>query len=189
VARIYIVQHAEKRRDGTDPALTERGHAQARATADRVAACGIDALYASPLLRARQTAAPIAAATGLAITIEDRVRERMTWDGHQPLDEFFADWVRATADRSYVPRCGDSSFAAAERFRAFLLDHEADDRRIAVVAHGGVTVDLVRSLIGDDALDRELIDNGVPACAITVIDGLRVQAVAIGPDQANHSIA
>lgn len=45
--------------------LTDRGHRQAETTARRLAGAGAVALYASPILRAWQTVAPIAAATGL----------------------------------------------------------------------------------------------------------------------------
>lgn len=178
MAEIFIVQHAAKRRDRVDPELTEVGGDQAATVAAELAEIGIAALYSSPLRRARETAAPIAAVTGRAVTIDERLRERMEWDGHQPLANFFDDWVRATEDRSYVPLCGDSSFAAADRFRRFLLEHLDDDRRLAVVSHGGVTVDLLRTLAGDEAIDRRLIDDGVPNCRITRIDGLRVTAIA-----------
>ena len=39
---------------------------------------------------------------------------------------------------------------------------------VIVAAHGGVTGDLLRTLLGDDAVP-ELAD-GVPACAITTLD-------------------
>ena len=46
--------------------LSEAGQAQAAAVADRLAGLKLDALYTSPLERARETAAPTAVATGLA---------------------------------------------------------------------------------------------------------------------------
>ncbi|HEX9260024.1 MAG TPA: MSMEG_4193 family putative phosphomutase [Acidimicrobiales bacterium] len=51
--------------------LAEQGHEQARAAAARIAELPkVDAVYASPLERARETAAPIAAATGNKVIIE-----------------------------------------------------------------------------------------------------------------------
>jgi probable phosphomutase (TIGR03848 family) len=51
--------------------LSDDGRAQARAVADRVATLkSVDAIYASPLERTRETAAPIAAARGLKVQIE-----------------------------------------------------------------------------------------------------------------------
>lgn len=51
--------------------LSEEGRAQARAVAARLAAVGeVDAVYASPLERTRETAAPIARQLGLKVRIE-----------------------------------------------------------------------------------------------------------------------
>ncbi|MCP1468352.1 putative phosphoglycerate mutase [Sphingobium sp. OAS761] len=74
--RAFVIRHgntfassAEARRVGarTDIPLVESGHAQARALADwfAVQALPVRRLLVSPLLRARQTAAPVAAALGL----------------------------------------------------------------------------------------------------------------------------
>jgi len=51
--------------------LSDNGKAQAEAAAERLAAMGkIDALYASPLERTRETAAPIAKALGLKVVAD-----------------------------------------------------------------------------------------------------------------------
>ena len=51
--------------------LAEEGQAQAEAVAQRIAELSqVDAVYASPLERARETAAPIAKATGLKVTTD-----------------------------------------------------------------------------------------------------------------------
>ena len=56
--------------------LTRRGLAQARAVAGELGGYPIGALYASDLRRARQTAAPVAAALGLRVRCDVRLRER-----------------------------------------------------------------------------------------------------------------
>ncbi|WP_329372181.1 hypothetical protein OG896_36175 [Streptomyces sp. NBC_00669] len=38
------------------------------------------------------------------------------------------------------------------------------------MTHGGATVDLLRTLIGDHAVPAALTDAGVPSCANTTID-------------------
>jgi probable phosphoglycerate mutase len=48
--------------------LSHRGRTQAEWVADRLAGLSISALYSSPLERARETAEPTAARTGLAVT-------------------------------------------------------------------------------------------------------------------------
>ena len=53
---LYIVRHGHP--DYTTDSLTERGWLQAEAVGKRLAATGIDQVYASPMGRARQTAEP-----------------------------------------------------------------------------------------------------------------------------------
>jgi broad specificity phosphatase PhoE len=178
----YLVQHAEKQRRGGDPGLTVTGRAQALWTGSCLRGKGITQVWASPLRRARETAEIIAAVLGLPVRTDPRLRERMIWDGCQPLDAYFADWRRSTAERDFQPLLGDTSREAGERFEAFLTDHARDPGQIVVVSHGGVTVDLLRNLYGDDRLaDRpELLDRGVPACSITRVsssaDGFTLDA-------------
>lgn len=50
--------------------LSDRGRAQAQAVADRLGRRRVDAVYASPLERARETAAPIAGALGTKVVVE-----------------------------------------------------------------------------------------------------------------------
>jgi len=178
VSIVYLVQHAEKERTPGDPGLTSLGRDTAARTGEWFGGVGVDALYCSPLLRARQTAQHIGRATGLEAQQDDRLRERMNWDGAQPLEEFLTDWARCTADRGYVPRVGDSSRRAGDRLLSFVAEHADGPGRIVAVTHGGVTVDFLRTLVGDDQLPAGLIAEGVPGCALTVLDGLTVVRIA-----------
>jgi broad specificity phosphatase PhoE len=75
--RILLIRHGqtawnagageERFRGRTDLPLDDSGQAQAAATAGRLGSEPIAALYASPLLRARQTAAPLARKLGLDV--------------------------------------------------------------------------------------------------------------------------
>jgi hypothetical protein len=47
-----------------------------------------------------------------------------------------------------------------------------------VVTHGGITTDLLRNLLHDDALPPQLLAAGIPPCAITAIDNLTVVMIA-----------
>jgi broad specificity phosphatase PhoE len=169
-----IVQHGEKLREPGDPGLTDEGRAQARRAAARVAGGDrVDELWSSTMRRAIETAAPIADALGLDVRTDERFRERMNWDGGDlGFADFLAEWARATSDRRYVPVTGDSSTTAAERFLAALDDRARTrpDGMIVVVAHGGVTVDVLRTIASDVALARDrpgLVDDGVPCGAVT----------------------
>ena len=174
----YLVQHAEKERQPDDPGLTELGRQQAARTADRVLHLGVNTVFSSPLRRARETAGFVAFRTGLRVQEDVRLRERMNWDGSQPLEGFLADWATTVKDRDYVPACGDSSRDAGERLRACLNDLAGAPGPVALVTHGGVTVDLLRTLIGDRAVPVELMLDGVPSCAITTLHHLTVVDIA-----------
>lgn len=184
MSTVFLVQHAEKQRRGGDPGLTVTGRAQALWTGTCFRGRGVSQVWASPLRRARETAEIIAAVLGLPVHTDARLRERMIWNGSQPLDAYFAEWARTTADRDYQPLMGDSSRAAGDRFATFLAEHAADRGKTVVVSHGGVTVDLIRTLYGDEALAERpaLLSSGVPACAITSLaaspDGWALEQLA-----------
>jgi broad specificity phosphatase PhoE len=174
-SRVLIVQHAEKQRLPGDPGLTEAGHAQAEAVAAFLASrSDITHVFSSPLGRARATAEPIAKALGLEVRTDDRLRERMNWEGPaiQSLEAFLEDWSRASRERDYQPISGDSSRVAGQRLRGF-VDGLSPAETVVVVSHGGVTTDLLRDLLGDEDLEAGvpgLIGGGIPAGAITTLE-------------------
>ncbi len=72
VTTVIVVRHAEKAADGTkDPSLTPEGAARAARYAAEFGAAGLAAVYATPFKRTQETAAPVAAAAGLAIVTAD----------------------------------------------------------------------------------------------------------------------
>lgn len=174
----HLVQHAEKKRRPGDPGLTAAGRRQAARTAERLRHLGVRAVFTSPLRRARETAAPIASRSGLPLQEDVRLRERMNWDASRSAEDFLRDWAASVEDRDFLPASGDSSRAAAERLRACLVDLAGAPGPVALVTHGGVTVDLLRTLIGDDAVPAALMRDGVPSCAITTLDHLSVVEIA-----------
>jgi len=106
--RLVLVRHGEAAGNrelrylgATDAALTERGHEQARQLADALRAYPLAAIYSSPLIRARETANAIAAPHGLAVSVEDDLRE-----GH------FGAWENQT--RAQVRETDGAALAAWE---------------------------------------------------------------------------
>src|SRR5437867_12093992 len=79
--RLYLVRHAQSEEntgqdlDTGDAGLTKVGREQAQRLGERLAQQKIDAIYASPLGRTRQTAAAIADACGLDIRVTADLRE------------------------------------------------------------------------------------------------------------------
>src|SRR5262245_40881355 len=89
--RLLAVRHGataysqERRYAGShDIPLTPEGRRQCAAVAQALQPFSVAAVYASPLARARESAAPIAAAQGLEVTIESDFREMSfgDWEGH-----------------------------------------------------------------------------------------------------------
>ena len=59
----------------SDIPLTDTGREQARQAAQQLAGAGVDAVITSPLIRARDTAQAIAAATGAPLIVDERLTE------------------------------------------------------------------------------------------------------------------
>ena len=70
-ATYYLVRHAEKTAEKSDPGLTVAGQQRAQDLAARLKDVKLTKIYSSDYIRTRGTAAPIAAITGLEVVIYD----------------------------------------------------------------------------------------------------------------------
>jgi broad specificity phosphatase PhoE len=150
VTTIFLARHGEsdwnveKRFQGhSDRPLTERGREQAHALANLVGSEKIDAVYTSPLSRARETAEIVAARAGLKAVALPELREVDTgsWSGLSRADvearfpEGFARWRSGGSGWED----GESYEEMAERvigaLRKIAEDHP--DGRVLVISHGG----------------------------------------------------
>jgi hypothetical protein len=48
----------------------------------------------------------------------------------------------------------------------------------AAVTHGGITIDLLRDLLDEDALPPSLLAAEIPPCAVTAVDDLNAVMIA-----------
>ena len=73
--RLFLVRHAHSDPGQPDELrpLSARGREQARDLAERLAAVAPEVVLASPLLRARETAAAIGKATGAEVRVDERL--------------------------------------------------------------------------------------------------------------------
>jgi len=120
-----------------DPVLTETGQEQAARLGERLAREPVQAVLTSPLQRARDTAAAIAATTGCRVEIDERLIEISygEWDSRPFADVPRADWERWRADPSFAPPGGESLVDVEARLAtitADLLDRAGDDVVVAV---------------------------------------------------------
>ena len=157
-SRVLLVRHgqsewnAQGRWQGqADPPLSELGRAQARAAAHSLGA--LDAIFASDLQRATETAAIISAAIGVGPVIVDpdlREREAGEWSGltRDEIHVRYPGYLPDDRHRAFAPSSGtakrppgwEPDDALLERARRALVRiHETlQDGEALVVTHGGL---------------------------------------------------
>jgi probable phosphoglycerate mutase len=120
----------------SDAALTDRGRAQAERLSKLFAGWGVERVLTSPLRRARDTAAPIAAACERGVEVDERLIEidYGDWEGSPFGDLEPAVVARWRRDGSFAPPGGESLETVAERIASF-CDECLDDRVVVAVSH------------------------------------------------------
>jgi len=152
-----------------DPPLSDAGRSQAEAVGERLAGEEISRLFVTPLRRTAQTAAPLAAATGLEPTvIEDLAEVRLgEWEGGEYR-------VRAAKGDPVIRRVFDeerwniipgaeSPESLARRVRAGLeavLEATGPDAVAVAVVHGGVIGEACRQATESRPFAFVHADNG-----------------------------
>jgi probable phosphoglycerate mutase len=133
---LLLVRHGETdwNADGrlqghTDRPLSEFGRRQARQLAEELADEELDAIYASDLSRARETAQVVGARLGLAAVLDPDLREKDwgTWEG------------LTAVEREQVELAGESTEAHKDRVLGALkrIAERHPGGRVLVVTHGG----------------------------------------------------
>jgi probable phosphoglycerate mutase len=195
MTKILLVRHGhvdgiapERFRGRTELPLTPLGERQAAATAGRIAAgWSPGALYTSPMQRAVDTGAPIAAACGLRPQILPDLND---------IDYGAWSWMTHDAARQADPAGFERWFAAPQLMRfpggeslQDLAGRAADALRLVTQAHPEATVALVSHDSFNRALLMLLLDQPLSAywklaqspCAISEMDfagnGVRVLRV------------
>lgn len=139
-----------------DPELTELGHFQARRLAERLVAEPVSAIYVSTLIRTHQTAAPLAAATGIEPVVEPELREVFLGEAEGGLlremfatDHPTARALRTHRDWSVIP--GAESNAQLTERVVGAVDRIAARHRgdmVAAFCHGGVIAAVLQHVAG-----------------------------------------
>ena len=163
---LYLVRHGETDANvsgiwqgSTDSPLNERGLAQARALARRVAReqLPISVIYSSPLRRARQTAEMVAEALDdLPIILDPGLAEYHLgeWEGlsYQQLKDDKRLWARMAEDPDFIPPGGESARQFATRLLASFqtIIHQNAGETVMVVGHGGALATALSMLLHQD---------------------------------------
>jgi len=175
---LLVIRHGqsvadiEGRHEGSaDFPLTELGRRQAQAAAEWIAAhYPPDAIVASPLCRAAETARCIAGSIALPVALDDALREKangvyagLTFeDARQRYPRPKSGWKDHEA-----PPGGESRIAFHARVRGYwsrLLAAEPPPRRLAIVTHGGVIQMLLLCFLGlplDSPVRIGTLDTGI----------------------------
>lgn len=166
--RIFLVRHGqvegheEKRYNGQgDVALTDLGHRQFAALAERLRPENLAAVYSSDLSRSLRGAEAIAAPHGIVPEARPGLREICMgeWEGttwKELQAKYPREWQARLGDLvNYRPPCGENLLDVAARVRPVvreILDrHPGED--VVVVAHGGVNRLVLLDAVGAP-LDR-----------------------------------
>ena len=147
MARLVLVRHAEPTAswggDHLDPGLSVTGREQAEGVAATLASRGPVPIVTSPLLRAQETATPLARRWGLEPRRCPAVGEIATPSG---LSRPRVDWLRGVLAGGWP-----EVEPAARRWRAELLDAvRAIDERTIVFTHFVAINVVVGATTGDD---------------------------------------
>jgi probable phosphoglycerate mutase len=172
---LYLIRHGQtdwnqlRRYQGhSDVQLNETGVRQAEKVAARFVSEPVDAVYASDLSRARETARRIAEGAGCSFATLPALRERCygEWEGltHDEIRRRFRDRDEAS--------CGIETFEAMQRRAVSVLSELAENHRgqtLVVVSHGG----FINSFL-------HYVTNGEQGPGITRIDNTSVNVFRYG---------
>lgn len=165
---LVLVRHGEtewnalRRFQGqSDNPLSDSGQRQAKLVAKKLAERKIDAIYASDLKRAWETAASIAEKLGLQINPEPRLREMhfglmegLTYEeGMAKYPEELSTWFE---DYNQPLEGGERLDDFTARIGSFLVDlkDKHDGEIILLVAHGGSLAEILRILFNLEPQER-----------------------------------
>jgi broad specificity phosphatase PhoE len=159
VTELLLVRHGEtdwnrdRRFQGhADPPLNETGREQARALAAELAGEGIELVYTSDLVRARETAEIVATLLGASVLPVRELREIDVgeWEGltWPEIEERYPEGARSWRERGYGWESGETYDQLGERVVAALRRIAGDhpEQRLLVVGHGG-TIRATRAFI------------------------------------------
>lgn len=135
--------------------LTKRGIAQAQALAVKLVAQKVEAIYASPILRAQQTASIVADRLGLSVVTSAALREfdcgamegrgdGEAWAAHQAVTDAWDTLM--DFDRRIEPD-GESFNDMRARFLPFInrlvIEHNNSAGDVLLISHGAVLIHML----------------------------------------------
>jgi broad specificity phosphatase PhoE len=184
--RILLIRHGQSVGNAAgriqgwdDQPLTELGRLQSRYVAWRLRdAFDVQAIYASSLCRARETASILAQELGLAVESDDRLREHdcgdITGMSFEEISRRYPDLASSFRESAWrVPIPGEEAIDAFQQRVLSVMGEiaagETDGTTVAVVAHGGVFSAYLAGLLELDFRRRQpwVFDNASLSLVLT----------------------
>jgi broad specificity phosphatase PhoE len=189
---VYLVRHGAHDRLGkvlcgrmAGVALNDDGLAQAKAAARRLRGRGVAAVYASPVQRTWQTAAPIGEALACPVSVDEGLTEIDfgDWSG-KPFDELGSDpdWAAWNTARGEArPPAGESMAEARDRVIGFLdrVREAHPEQAVIAVSHADVIKAALLQVLGLplQAYGRIEVDPGSISVIVTGGWGAKVHSI------------
>jgi probable phosphoglycerate mutase len=160
--RLLLIRHgetaanAEGRLQGhIDFPLSERGRRESELLAERLAGLSVQALYASPLARAREAAEIVSARLGLPIEVRGALMERSVGElaglTREEIRARYPEYVKARAEAR--PDVGVPGYEVDGEFQRRVLEclgtivEAHPGETVAAITHGGVIGAYVRETL------------------------------------------
>jgi len=167
---VYVVRHGQSEgnklgvHQGENVSLSEEGMDQAKAVAQRLKKCGIDVIYSSPYLRAKQTADIISKELDLPIEYWEDLRELKRpseIEGLSYSDPKAVEIKNTIKEKQIIPDwrySDDESFndlrARAKAVEKHIIDHHKH-QNVLCVSHIQIMVMIVMQIVMQDKLTSE----------------------------------
>lgn len=169
MAHVYVIRHGETEhnRQGIiqgpriDSELSENGRLQAAALADAFEATPLDAVFTSPLIRARDTADALVRGSGVPVRVVPELYEmdfgdlcgQRVDDVRPVLEGVLQAWNAGFTDQA-LPG-GESPVLVQHRVKGFVERLRAMDGHLGVVAHGRLNRVVLTTLLGRPLVDMQ----------------------------------
>jgi broad specificity phosphatase PhoE len=172
---LYLIRHGESTHNAagriqgqSDAMLSDLGRRQGLAAAEALRSLPLDAVYSSPLRRAKETAETVAAPHGLSVQTDPRLMElhvgvfqdRLRTELAEEYPNELSRWL--SGDEDFVIPGGESrrqlTARGCDAIRSIVaLGHS----QVVIVTHGGLLSVALRSLLGlSEPLPPFSIQNG-----------------------------
>jgi len=160
--KIYLIRHGETTGDiedrfggDYDDHLTEKGKAQSQELAKQLLNKGIEIIYVSPKIRARETASEIAKILTVPIEVIEDLRERNNYGVLTGLTKLEAkkkhpiDFERISKDKTYHQVTDSESYDEIQQRVVTVFEEilKKNHNKIAIISHGEIISTYVREVL------------------------------------------